>query len=103
MMRQNDGALLNQTGIFIWAWPDGPKDMESMLSALSERVFLTAPIPARRTVDEVEKQRGWHTALPFATDGIVVRSAERLQGALAAGKATGSWRGNIRQLRRLLR
>jgi DNA ligase (NAD+) len=47
MMRQNDGALLNQTGIFIWAWPDGPKDMKVCFLRCLEPVFLTAPIPAR--------------------------------------------------------
>lgn len=55
-----------------------------MLSALSGAGFsLTAlyTLPAR-TVDEVEKQRlaRQNTALPFATDGIVVRSAESPSG-----------------------
>lgn len=80
MMRQKDNALLSQTGIFIWAWPDGPKGMENRLSELSSAGFsltarYTLPVQA---VDSVEKQRlAWqNTALPFATDGIVVRSAE---------------------------
>lgn len=80
MMRQKDNALLKQTGIFIWAWPDGPKDMQSMLSELSSAGF---PLTARytlpvETVEAVEKQRStWqNTPLPFATDGIVVRSAD---------------------------
>ena len=84
MMRQKDNSLLSKIGVFIWAWPDGPKEMESMLSALSGAGFsLTASytLPTR-TVDEVEKQRlAWqNTALPFATDGIVVRSAESPSG-----------------------
>ncbi|MDO2440918.1 NAD-dependent DNA ligase LigB [Enterobacter nematophilus] len=84
MMRQKDNAFLNQTGIFIWAWPDGPKGMENRLSELSSAGFsLTAryTLPVQ-TVDAVEKQRlAWqNTALPFATDGIVVRSAESPSG-----------------------
>ncbi len=84
MMRQKDNALLSQTGIFIWAWPDGPKGMENRLSELSSAGFsltarYTLPVQA---VDAVEKQRlAWqNTALPFATDGIVVRSRSHLQG-----------------------
>lgn len=84
MMRQKDNTLLNQTGIFIWAWPDGPKDMQNRLSELSRAGFsLTAryTLPVE-TVDAVEKQRSaWqNTALPFATDGIVVRSADAPPG-----------------------
>ncbi len=84
MMRQKDSPLLSQTGIFIWAWPDGPKVMSSALSELSKAGFsltarYTLPVQA---VDAVEKQRStWHnTALPFATDGIVVRSADAPPG-----------------------
>lgn len=84
MMRQKDSALLNQTGIFIWAWPDGPKGMQNRLSELSRAGFsltarYTLPVEA---VDAVEKQRSaWqNTALPFATDGIVVRSADAPPG-----------------------
>lgn len=84
MMRQKDNTLLNQTGIFIWAWPDGPKGMQNRLSELSRAGFsLTAryTLPVE-TVDAVEKQRSaWqNTALPFATDGIVVRSADAPSG-----------------------
>ena len=84
MMRQKDNPLLSQTGIFIWAWPDRPKVMSSALSELSKAGFsLTAryTLPVQ-TVDAVEKQRStWHnTALPFATDGIVVRSADAPPG-----------------------
>mgnify|MGYP005957958367 CR=1 FL=1 len=84
MMRQKDNALLSQTGIFIWAWPDGPKGMENRLSELSSAGFsltarYTLPVQA---VDAVEKQRlAWqNTALPFATDGIVVRASAEPPG-----------------------
>ena len=72
MMRHNDSALLRQLGVFIWAWPDGPKEMQVSLDALSKAGFtLTAryTLPAA-SVNAVEAQRSaWHTtALPFATD-----------------------------------
>ena len=84
MMRHNDSALLRQLGVFIWAWPDGPKEMQVSLDALSKAGFtLTAryTLPAA-SVNAVEAQRSaWHTtALPFATDGIVVRSADEPAG-----------------------
>lgn len=80
MMRQKDNAPLNQIGIFIWAWPDGPQMMQNALTALSQAGFIltaryTVPV---QTVEAVEKQRlAWqNAALPFATDGIVVRSSD---------------------------
>lgn len=80
MMRQKDKAPLNQIGVFIWAWPDGPQMMQNALTALSQAGFtLTAryTVPVQ-TVEAVEKQRlAWqNAALPFATDGIVVRSSD---------------------------
>lgn len=84
LMRQKESTVLSQIGIFIWAWPDGPKDMLAALSALSNVGFsLTAryTLPAA-SVEAVEKQRSaWQTTvLPFATDGIVVRSGEEPEG-----------------------
>lgn len=80
MMRQKDNAPLNQIGVFIWAWPDGPQMMQNALTALSQAGFtLTAryTVPVQ-TVEAVEKQRlAWqNAALPFATDGIVVQSSD---------------------------
>lgn len=84
MMRQKDNALLSKIGVFIWALPDGPKEMKTSLVELSKAGFS---LPARYTlpaesVDAVEKQRAdWHeTGLPFATDGIVVRSEDEPAG-----------------------
>lgn len=84
MMRQTDRSLLSQLGVFIWAWPDGPKTMAQRLAALSAAGFdLTArfTLPVH-SVDEVAKQRGqWLTSpLPFVTDGIVVRSEDEPPG-----------------------
>ncbi|EOZ7527723.1 NAD-dependent DNA ligase LigB [Enterobacter quasiroggenkampii] len=84
MMRQKDNALLNKLGVFIWAWPDGPKNMQTSLAELSQAGFTLSArytLPAE-SVDAVEKQRAaWHVAaLPFATDGIVVRSEDAHAG-----------------------
>lgn len=84
MMRQKDNALLSKIGVFIWAWPDGPKDMQTSLAELSQAGFTLSArytLPAE-SVDGVEKQRAaWHeTGLPFATDGIVVRSEDEPAG-----------------------
>ncbi|MCO7363844.1 NAD-dependent DNA ligase LigB [Enterobacter mori] len=84
MMRQKDNALLSKIGVFIWAWPDGPKDMKTSLVELSKAGFSLSvryTLPAE-SVDAVEKQRAaWHeTGLPFATDGIVVRSEDEPAG-----------------------
>jgi len=84
MMRQKDNALLSKIGVFIWAWPDGPKDMKTSLAEQSKAGFTLSArytLPAE-SVDAVAKQRAaWHvTALPFATDGIVVRSEDEPAG-----------------------
>lgn len=84
LMRKTDKLQLSRIGVFIWAWPDGLATMPQRLTALKEAGF---PLTARytlpvRSVDEVEKQRAqWLTSpLPFATDGIVVRSAKEPPG-----------------------
>ena len=84
MMRQKDNSVLSKIGVFIWAWPDGPKDMQTSLAELSQAGFTLSArytLPAE-SVDAVEKQRAaWHvTGLPFATDGIVVRSEDAPAG-----------------------
>jgi len=79
MMRLNDKRDLDNLGVFIWAWPDGPQSMPQRLSELTKAGFnLTARYTrAVSTADEVEKNRKeWLTSpLPFVTDGIIVRSS----------------------------
>lgn len=85
MMRANDRAALKQTGIFIWAWPDGPGTMKSRLAALAEAGFtLTAryTLPVKSVADVDAQRTAWfRTALPFATDGIVIRASAEPPGA----------------------
>jgi DNA ligase (NAD+) len=40
MMRQQARRSLIRLGIFIWAWPDGPQDMEQRLALLRQGGFL---------------------------------------------------------------
>lgn len=79
MMRHAPSALLNQLAIFIWAWPDGPADMQTQLTLLAGAGFPLAR-EWSHPVDTVEQVADWrhhwyHVALPFATDGVVVRDA----------------------------
>jgi len=79
MMRQSGKPTLDKIGVFIWAWPDGPSSMPQRVAELAKAGFsLTGRYTrAVRTAEEVEQNKTeWLTSvLPFATDGIVVRSA----------------------------
>ncbi|MGB7802733.1 NAD-dependent DNA ligase LigB [Buttiauxella sp.] len=93
MMSQSDQDLLQELGIFIWAWPDGPADMNSKLDTLAQAGFPLTKIWSI-PVSSVEKiamlREDWFTTpLPFVTDGIVVREATEPAGRYwLPGKAT---------------
>lgn len=80
LMRQDNASALNSLGIFIWAWPDGPANMPERLSQLAKAGFsLTKKYSlAVKDASEVERARqSWLTsALPFVTDGVVIRMAK---------------------------
>lgn len=84
MMRQGDSPGLDNIGIFIWAWPNGPALMRERLQALTRAGFLLTELWTHKinSVEEVEKLRErWLTSpLPFVTDGIVIRSAQEPTG-----------------------
>lgn len=84
MMRRESPGQLAGLGLFIWAWPDGPQDMRQRLKLLEDGGFhhsarFSQPVT---TVRQVEQWRGrWLTsALPFATDGVVVRRGQEPAG-----------------------
>ncbi|QLK63077.1 NAD-dependent DNA ligase LigB [Enterobacteriaceae bacterium Kacie_13] len=84
MMRSSATELLNQMGVFIWSWPDGPAVMPDHLQRLSQFGFpvvseFTLPVSS---VDDVAKWRDiWFAqSLPFATDGVVIRQEEEPAG-----------------------
>ncbi|WP_254275985.1 NAD-dependent DNA ligase LigB [Halomonas sp. 3H] len=73
-----------EIGLFVWDWPDGPREMTERLEGLAELGFaesaaLTRPVA---TLEEVARQRdAWFRGpLPFATDGVVLRQASRPPG-----------------------
>lgn len=84
MMRQEAQAELDRLGIFIWAWPDGPEDMEQRLALLRHGGFLYSALFSHPVADaqQVEqwRQRWFTSPLPFATDGVVVRRAKESSG-----------------------
>ncbi|MDU1877693.1 NAD-dependent DNA ligase LigB [Citrobacter sp.] len=83
MMRQSNPERLRSLSIFIWAWPDGPAVMSERLEQLTAAGFsftqhYTQPV---KNADDVEhaRARWWTSALPFVTDGVVVRSGKEPQ------------------------
>ncbi|MFV9373029.1 ATP-dependent DNA ligase, partial [Raoultella ornithinolytica] len=62
------------------AWPDGPAVMLERLEQLTAAGFSYTQryTQAVKNADDVEKSRArwWSSALPFVTDGVVVRTAK---------------------------
>lgn len=84
MMRQQAAAELNQLGIFIWAWPDGPQDIEQRLALLRQGGFLYSAHFSHPVADALQvaqwRQRWFTSPLPFASDGVVVRRGKESPG-----------------------
>ncbi|UTD57049.1 NAD-dependent DNA ligase LigB [Halomonas sp. MS1] len=67
-------------GLFIWDWPEGPREMNERLGQLTALGFDTAdythPINAQH--DAANWRDTWFNGpLPFATDGVVLKQSER--------------------------
>ena len=94
MMRRETSPLLKHTGLFIWAWPDGPPDMAEKLAQLSRWGFDLTRQWSQPVSDEEQvaawRARWFRAALPFATDGVVIHATPS-----AAGRdwqpGQGSW------------
>ena len=76
-MRRHDlSPLVEQLGIFIWAWPDGPEAMPLRLEQLSKAGFniMKAWSKPVANADDVAnwRERWFHQPLPFVTDGVVI-------------------------------
>ncbi len=84
LMRKSSSPLLAQLGIFIWAWPDGPKSIMEKNTRLQKMGFpLTAQYskPVSSTKDVAQWRERWYqTPLPFVTDGVVIRQEEEPAG-----------------------
>ena len=81
-MAQRDPSqeTLNRIGLFVWDWPDGPTQMTERLAQLTALGFETAdythPISGQEAAAEW-RERWFNGPLPFATDGVVLKQAER--------------------------
>lgn len=78
-------ALGLRIGLFVWAWPTGPRELEDRLAGL-ERLGLGEVArythPVKSLTDAAAWRERWYrTALPFATDGVVLRRGRRPDGA----------------------
>lgn len=84
------GALARETldvatgaaiGLFVWDWPDGPSHMPDRLAGLARLGFVDAQTftqPVAGIEDARRWRDHWHAAaLPFASDGLVLRQASR--------------------------
>ncbi|MGP9641079.1 NAD-dependent DNA ligase LigB [Halomonas sp. AOP42-A1-14] len=75
-----EAATLERIGLFVWGWPDGPTGMENRLAQLSALGFDTADYTY--SLDDRRDAAYWRDSwfngpLPFATDGVVIKQAER--------------------------
>ncbi|UXZ53851.1 NAD-dependent DNA ligase LigB [Halomonas sp. 7T] len=71
---------LNRIALFVWDWPDGPTQMTERLAQLTALGFDTAdythPVNGQEAAAEW-RDRWFNAPLPFATDGVVLKQAER--------------------------
>lgn len=85
MARQSIGEQAQGIGLFVWELPLGIQDMPARLQALRELGFSDSAALAEpvRSIDDVRKWREhWYrSALPFASDGIVIRQGRRPSGS----------------------
>lgn len=84
LMRKSVSPLLAKLGVFIWAWPDGPKSMVEKNRVLQEMGFpLTVHYsePVTSSSDVVHWRNRWFKMpLPFVTDGVVIRQENEPAG-----------------------
>lgn len=76
-----DDTTARLIGWFVWDWPDGPARIEDRLAGLARFGFADPQKYSLRVADagDVARQRdAWfRAALPFASDGIVIRQSLR--------------------------
>jgi DNA ligase (NAD+) len=76
-----DPATAGNIGLFVWDWPDGPAAMQARLEGLRAFGFGDA-VAYTVAVEDADEVRDWrddwfHAALPFASDGVVIRRGRR--------------------------
>ena len=71
-------------GLFVWDWPDGPADPAQRLAGLGHLGFVDSAAlsqPVANAGDARRWREHWfRSALPFASDGVVLRQATRPHG-----------------------
>ncbi len=84
-----------EIGLFIWAWPDGPKTMTERLKLLAVSGFRDSQRWSYLVsgIDEVQKwrQHWFSSPLPFVTDGVVIHQEKQPPGRFWR-PSQGSWR-----------
>jgi DNA ligase (NAD+) len=77
----SDGARI---GLFVWELPQGPVEMKARLDQLRALGFADTSEfskPISQFSDAERWRRHWHqSALPFASDGVVIRQGKRPAG-----------------------
>ena len=85
LMAAKPSPLLARTGLFIWAWPDGPGSLAGQLAGLRSAGLPDVSEWSRRVseVSEVAawRERWYQQALPFTSDGVVVHSLPTARGS----------------------
>lgn len=85
MARQTlSAAEARQIGIFIWEWPNGPSNMSERLSGLRALGFthteqFSQPISSFAQAEQW-RATWYRSALPFASDGVVLKQSTRPSG-----------------------
>ena len=74
----SEGATI---GLFVWEWPDGPDSMPERLAEL-QRLGFRQSIAYSQPINSVADAKHWrqhwyNAALPFATDGVVIKQSQR--------------------------
>lgn len=68
-------------GLFIWDWPTGPEHLTERLAGLSAMGFSDSALYSQ-PLENFEQAQTWRehwyrSALPFASDGVVMRQSQR--------------------------
>ncbi|WP_372874806.1 NAD-dependent DNA ligase LigB [Pseudomonas sp.] len=68
-------------GLFVWDWPDGPAEMRERLQGLEALGFVDSRRLSQPIGDFTQashwRQHWYRSALPFASDGVVLRQGSR--------------------------
>lgn len=79
--KQLTGEQGNAIGLFVWGWPHGPEQQAERLAQLARLGFPDSQLYSI-AIDTLEDAAHWRehwyrSALPFATDGVILRQGSR--------------------------